>query len=168
MISPLSKMTAASKKCFKCGETKELSAFYRHSRMADGHLNKCKECAKNDVKMHREDNLEIIRAYDRNRSRDHSSDRYQNKLVHSRKKSVIKARTAINKRNRLLFPNKTKARNKIRDDIKNGKIIRPNFCEYCGKICTPQAHHSSYEEDMFTAVTWLCASCHGEVHRLYD
>ena len=36
------------KKCFKCGVKKELSEFYVHPRMKDGHLGKCKDCTKMD------------------------------------------------------------------------------------------------------------------------
>lgn len=37
------------KTCFKCGCTKPLLSFYKHSRMKDGRLNKCSECVVKDV-----------------------------------------------------------------------------------------------------------------------
>lgn len=34
------------KPCIACGQVKPIGAYYQHPRMADGHLNKCKECQK--------------------------------------------------------------------------------------------------------------------------
>lgn len=43
--------------CFKCGVEKPLSEFYKHKQMLDGHVNKCKDCNKNDVHLNYEKNI---------------------------------------------------------------------------------------------------------------
>lgn len=47
-----------TKECFKCHRVLPLTMFYKHPRMADGHLNKCKECIKKDVHEKYMDNIE--------------------------------------------------------------------------------------------------------------
>lgn len=55
--------------CFKCKIEKPISEFYVHKRMADGHLNKCKECTKTDVKLKYEENMQNIDYVEKERAR---------------------------------------------------------------------------------------------------
>lgn len=154
--------------CFKCGELKPLSAFYKHPRMADGHVNKCKECNKADVILNRLTKLDYYQDYDRKRGRDHDSDRYKKSREYGKRLEVVKRKLerqpAYRAKNRFQYL----ARQAISDAVKDNLISKPNFCEHCGNSGAIQAHHSSYAEDMRLMVTWLCTKCHGEVHRKYD
>jgi hypothetical protein len=44
------------KRCFKCGETKQLSMFHKHNKMKDGRINKCSSCVVLDVSTWRQSN----------------------------------------------------------------------------------------------------------------
>jgi hypothetical protein len=136
----------SSKKCFKCGSVKPLTDFYKHSEMADGHLNKCKICAKSDVAKHRDENIDRIRKYDRQRG----------KLAHR-----IKLRTEVTRAWRAEDSRRQVAHNAVRRAIINGSIIK-SPCIRCGNEKSV-AHHEDYDKPL--DVVWLCQPCHKQRHK---
>jgi ribosomal protein S27AE len=135
-----------SKECFKCKTVKPLDEFYKHSKMVDGHLNKCKECTKSDVNKHRSENLEKVRAYDRERG----------KLAHR-----IALRTEVNRAWREEDRRRQHAHSKVRQAIHNGTITRMP-CIRCGNEKS-LAHHEDYDKPV--DVMWLCQPCHKQRHK---
>lgn len=134
-----------TKTCFKCDEVKPLGEFYKHSQMADGHLNKCKDCTCIDVRQHRLDNPEKVRAYDNARS----------KLPH--RKAL---RDRINDR----FPaEKKRAHTAVARALRKGGMER-RPCAFCGTTEPVEAHHHDYSKPL--DVTWLCIACHRRFHAL--
>lgn len=133
------------KKCFKCGEEKPLDDFYKHSQMADGHLNKCKECNKSDVQRNYRARKEQYREYDR--SRQQRPERRAAKLIYG-------------KMRKQRFPHKAKANEMVSNAIRDGRLIRQP-CEVCGERKS-QAHHDDYFKPL--DVRWLCFVHHREVH----
>lgn len=138
-----------SKICFKCGERKPLTEFYAHAQMADGHLNKCKECTKKDV----HENYQKHRDYYRN-DYEHSE-----KRVTSRRKRSNKALRKWREK----YPEKDRAHRILHYHLRKGNISRPAVCQRCGKECIPDAHHSDYSKPL--DVMWLCRQCHHVTHQ---
>lgn len=136
-----------SKRCFKCGEIKPLTEFYKHKQMADGHLNKCKSCTKSDVHQNREANIEKIREYDRDRS----------KLPHR-----VKARIDYAKKFKAEHPEKRKAHHAVNNAIRDGRMKKPDSCSRCGSTFRIEGHHTDYSKPL--DVVWLCSACHSREH----
>lgn len=134
------------KECFKCKTVKPLSDFYKHSRMADGHVNKCKECNKNDVTANRNKNIEKFRAYDRARAKE------PERIKASRE--VIRAWREEDSRRVLAHSSVARA-------IRNGSLVRQP-CVRCGEAKSV-AHHEDYDKPL--EVMWLCQPCHKQRHK---
>ena len=134
------------KKCFKCQTIKPLTEFYKHSKMADGYLNKCKGCTKNDVSEHRNQNLEKIREYDRTRAKNLER---------------IKATTEIVNAWRTEDKRRSVAHSAVARAIRNGLLVRMP-CVKCGEIKSV-AHHEDYDKPL--EVVWLCQPCHKQRHK---
>lgn len=134
------------KSCFKCKVVKPLSEFYKHSKMADGYLNKCKECAKVDANQHRAQNIDKVRQYDKERGK---------------RPERIKAGVEITRIWRAEDKRRQKAHNMVSRSIKTGKLIRQPCCR-CGDAKTV-AHHEDYDKPL--DVMWLCQVCHKQRHK---
>ena len=135
----------SEKQCFKCGEVKDLSCFYKHPQMKDGHVNKCKICNQKDVKNNRLKKIEHYRDYDRKRGSRLS------------KEEVSKYRS----RNRIKYL----AHNIVNNAIKSGKLVKSETCEQCGKSHTYiHGHHDDYALPL--NVRWLCPPCHSSWHSI--
>lgn len=133
------------KKCFRCGITKPLDAFYRHSKMADGHLNKCKDCTKAYVREHRVRNAERLSAYERQRSARPARKAAQKRLQYAYQVTNAK---------------KYRARRLLLNAVKRGDICRQP-CEVCGTTRRVEAHHDDYSRPL--DIRWLCFKHHREL-----
>lgn len=135
-----------SKTCFKCSAVKPLEEFYKHPMMADGYVNKCKECNKNDVTTHRNKNVETIRAYDRERGK------------HPER---IKAMAEITRAWRAQDSRRSLAHTSVAKAIRNGSLVRQPCCR-CD-AAKSVAHHEDYDKPL--EVMWLCQPCHKQRHK---
>lgn len=138
---------ATLKTCFKCNTEKPLTEFYRHPAMGDGHLGKCKECTKKDVKDTRAANLDYYRAYDRDRA----------SLPHR-----IELRERVFAEWKKAHPDRRTAHSKVGSALRSGRLTRLP-CWVCGQD-RAEAHHPDYS--MPLDVVWLCREHHAQLHAM--
>jgi hypothetical protein len=131
-----------AKVCFKCNVEKPLTEFYPHPRMADGHLNKCKECTKRDAKSRYDDKPDTISAYEKRRAN----------TPHRKAKLQ-----EYQQRRRTKYPERFKARNAVNNALRDGNLARQP-CEICGSTFDVEAHHDDYSKPL--EVRWLCFKHH--------
>lgn len=89
------------------------------------------------------------------------------KEKYRRYRSKMKYKIHANKRYSEMNINVKKARYYIHNAIRDKRIIRPDYCEMCGKKdwgekrSMIEAHHYlGYEPKNWLSVQWLCTDCH--------
>lgn len=137
------------KECFKCNQVKPLTDFYKHPKMTDGHVNKCKDCYKNDVKGNYLINKQDANYIEKERKRGR-------KKYHRLYTGTNKANPISVKRWQEKYPEKRIASSK------------------CSSLKKPfenaEKHHWSYNEEHYKDVIWITKKHHMKGHRfiIYD
>lgn len=125
------------KVCFKCSIEKSYSEFYKNSRMWDGYLNKCKECAKKDVRQKHLENSKSEVYVEKQRAR--GRDKYK----------------------RLNYISKKYDKSHI-TNLGQYKNVRRKF-SYPKEV---ELHHWNYSTEFITDIIPLDRSTHKRFHQL--
>jgi hypothetical protein len=131
------------KKCFKCNIEKPLTEYYKHPRMADGTLNKCKECNKKDSKKIYEKNSEDVSFVEKEKLR--SKEKYHRLKYKDKRKEYIEKRPWITKQSNV--------RRKLK--LKN-------------KLQTHDLHHWCYKDEFLEDVILLEKMNHRKAHKILN
>ena len=141
-----------TKICFKCNIEKALSEYYKHKQMGDGHLNKCKDCTKNDTKSRLDKLLEDPVFVEKEQKR--HRDKYYRLGYKEKHKPSYEEKKKIMERYSQKYPEKIKAANAVGHwTSKNGSF-----------------HHWSYNDIHFKDVIDISFKDHKKAHRfiIYD
>lgn len=147
--------------CKVCGVNKPYSEYYKHPKMLDGHLGKCKECQRSASRAARATNIDAYREYDRKRggNPDRVAARKEYAKTDDGRLAGNKAKAAYSDRHPLRKAAHILTGNAIRD----GRLVKPEAYESCGSTVKIEGHHDDYTKPL--DVRWLCECCHKRWHR---
>lgn len=142
--------------CLACGWDKPLSDFYTHPEMRDGHLNRCKECVRLRIKAYNlahPDKVRKVQREKRRRPKYREMDRNWRLRNPERRKAHMHKWAEQNQ-------DKRRAEIAVGNAIRDGRLVRAQYCQRCGRSGGIEAHHPDYSKCL--EVQWLCTTCHGE------
>lgn len=142
------------KRCIRCNLELPLECFYKHNGMSDGHINKCKNCSKEQSKI-RENNLRLNKEWVE-KEKIRQREKYYRLGYKNRNNSDTDKKREIIKRYNQKFPEKALAR-------KYTEIFLYKESEF-------NLHHWSYNEEHWLDVIKLSVKDHHFLHRyiIYD
>ncbi len=157
--------------CIVCQKELPLTEFYKE-KSKKGHTHKCRSCLYEYNKIWRKENPDLFRAQrEKYRKRHRENERERRELNRDIYRERSRRSYQENKQEMLKYYREYRITNKyrerargiIKNRLKSGKIIKSNYCSVCNKSENIQAHHDDYSKPL--EVIWLCASCHGLLHK---
>ena len=171
-----------TKVCFKCEIEQPITEFYKHAKMEDGHLNKCKNCTKKDTK----EREKILRSNpewvekEKKRAREKYHRLYSNNsdknldseynVIFMKKEEYVKHSKIVKQQWNILNRDKKRIYNNLYKNKYPEKYIARNKSKRLPCEKGNQLHHWSYNEEHYKDVIELSVSDHALLHRnmVYD
>jgi hypothetical protein len=149
------------KVCFKCNIGKPLSEYYKHSKMKDGHLNKCKECSKKDVQLNYKDNIDYYKDYDKSRLK--APHRVEARKEYAKTENYKTSHSVGVKKYRINNRKISRCHALAQKAVNAGKIEKKSSCEVCGDTKKRlHKHHCDYNKPL--EIIFMCPQCHVNWH----
>lgn len=147
-----------SKKCSKCGESKDLEMFCKKSKSRDGLNTQCRQCTGKTGKAYR-----IRPGAKKPRKRQRSAWDIKNQSRYNRMYPEARARARAKwlEEN----PGALKAQRAVSNAVRDKRLSRVSTltCHHCGQPAQEYHHHLGYAPEHALDVIPLCRACHKKV-----
>ena len=158
-----------TKQCSKCKGIKAVSEFYKNKSRHNGLSGHCKNCVKqyNQTDKGKQRSKRYCHSEKGKQAHKRYDQAEKGKQARKRYKQTEKGKQAY-KRYGKNNPEKKKARCKISDAIRAGKLLPAyHYWCACGKQAEQYHHHLGYEPEHQFDVIPVCVKCHKSVHLIY-
>ena len=176
-----------SKICTACKVEKQFEEYGKDKKGKFGLNQKCKLCCRDRSKKtnRSQESIEKIKKYKAGWQRnkrvllnarlrvryseniEKSRDEARKRAVKCRKSNKYKeAKNEYDRLYRKRFPERSRARDKIKHAVCSGKLTRSTKCELCKNDGPTHGHHQDYSKPL--DVIWLCPTCHISGHRNHE
>jgi len=110
------------------------------------------------------ENTKRYRAKNKDKTREQCR-RYakERRKKHKRTPEQLEKERVYNRNYKRKNKEKTRTHYLVLIALKEGKLIKPQKCEKCGKEKNVHGHHEDYTKPY--EIIWLCRECHGFIHR---